>query len=78
MRTFLCLCVPAGDNHADARCASDWACARVYALCCHRNNIFLLIPLEEQRGIVAGSDYGYFLDLHSVGERSRKQIHVKR
>ena len=78
MRTFLCLCVPAGDNHADARCASDWACARVYALCCHRDNIFLLIPLEEQRGIVAGSDYGYFLDPLSVDERSRKRIHVKR
>jgi hypothetical protein len=48
-----------GDNHADARCGPDWACAGVYALCCHRNNIFLLIPLDEQRGIVAGSDYGY-------------------
>jgi hypothetical protein len=35
-------------------------------LCCHRDNIFLLIPFEEQRGIAAGSDYGYFLDPHSL------------
>jgi hypothetical protein len=78
MRTYVCPCVPAGDNHADARCGPDWACPGVYALCCDRDNIFLLVPLDEQRGIVAGSDYGYFLDPHSVGERSRKQIHLKR
>ncbi len=59
MRTYVCPCVPAGDNHADARCGPDWVCAGVYALCCHRDNIFLLIPLDEHRGIVAGSDYGY-------------------